>query len=336
MKMKLRGNDVELKDHDCSIYELIFYRENPRVYACTHSHPRFTQLTQDEQQKVIFEKLQEQESYKNLLQKIKKNKGLMEPIFVRWDTKEVVEGNSRLAVYRYLADHDKEAEEGQWDHIPCNIASGLTDEEMVAFLSQIHIKGKTTWSAYEKANFARVRRDAGWTIEKIADHFGESKATIYKRIRTVDRMNSNSDSRLKNFSYYEVIESKPELKQAIDENSEFADMLLTSIRGFESTSETAAFTAQEMRDKLPKVIGKPKVMKAFISGNVDLHEAYERARISKVEETVRKATGLLNDVGRSNIQGLDSPRYNALQQDIRKLTREVDRVKKIVAEYKPS
>ncbi|MCY4324360.1 MAG: hypothetical protein OXD00_11850 [Gammaproteobacteria bacterium] len=333
MKMKLRGTDVLLRNDFISIHELIFYRENPRVYALTHAHPGFAELMESEQQEIIFNELKEQESYKKLLPDVRKNNGLMEPVLVRWDTMEVVEGNSRLAVYRHLSEKEPE---GEWDLIPCNIASDLTDEQMVAFLSQVHVKGKTTWSAYEKANFAYVRKQAGWSSEKIADHFGESKGTIYKRIRVVERMKHNSDSNQKHFSYYEVIETKPELKQAIDGNSEFAEILLTSIRSFDSSGRPADFTAQEMRDKLPKIIEKPKVMKAFISGSVDLHEAYERARISKVEETVRKARGLLQDVGLRNIRELDLPRYNAFKVDMKNLKKEVVRISKMADENKPS
>ena len=332
MKMKLLGDEVALADDYRSIHELIFYRENPRVYACTHAYTGFGELTQDEQQDIIFRELQKQESFKRLLPDVRRNEGLMESILVRWDTKEVVEGNSRLAVYRYLSENDQD---GEWDLIPCNIASDLTDEQMVAFLSQVHVKGKTTWSAFEKANFAYVRKDAGWSVDKIAQHFGESKATIYQRIRVVERMKRNQDTKLQHFSYYDVIEKKPELKHEIDENPEFAEALLTSIRDFGSSRDSAAFTAQEMRDKLPKVIGKPKVLKAFTSGNVDLHEAYERARISKVEETIRKAKGLLEDVSPANIQELDTPRYNALKQDMNKLAREVSRISKMVEKFKP-
>ena len=331
--MTLRGTDVLLRNDFVSIHKLIFYRENPRVYALTHAYPGFAGLMQSEQQEIIFNELKKQESFKKLLPDVRKNKGLMEPILVRWDTMEVVEGNSRLAVYRSLSEDEPEDE---WDLIPCNIASDLTEEQMVAFLSQVHVKGKTTWSAYEKANFAYVRKEAGWPTEKIADHFGESKATIYKRIRVVERMKQNLDSEQKHFSYYEVIETKPELRQAVDGNSEFAKTLLTSILGFDSSEQPAAFTAQEMRDKLPKIIEKPKLMKAFISGGLDLHEAYERARISNVEETVRKARGLLQDVGLRNIRELDSPRYNAFKQDMRKLEKEVSRISKMVDEFKPS
>ena len=335
MKMKILGTEVRLGDDYHDIHDLIFYRDNPRVYACTHSVPDFEELTQDEQQLVIFEKLKEQESFKSLLPDVRRHGGLMESILVRWDTREVVEGNSRLAVYRYLADDDDDGD-GEWDLIPCNIASALTDEQMAAFLSQVHIKGKTKWSAYEKANFAYVRRQAGWSVPKIAEHVGESPSSVHQRIRVVERMKSNRDSNLQHFSFYEVIERNSVIKQEVDGTPEFSDFLLSRIRSFDTPEEENLFTAQELRDKLPRVIQKPKVLKALVAGSIDLDEAHERARISRVEETVRKARGLLEDVSRRHVRELDKPRYNAFKQDVRRLTKEVERISKMVEEHTPS
>ena len=334
MRIKLHDTDVELSYNECSIYELNFYTENPRVYTYTHSVPGFSDLSQEEQQEAIFEKLKKQESFKNLLPTVKEHGGLMEPVLVRWDTQEVVEGNSRLAVYRALAQTDRS---GAWDSIPCHIASGLTQEQMVAFLSQVHVKGKTKWSAYEKANFAYVHRKKGWSTEKIAQEFGESPGTISHRIRVIERMKRNRDEEFQHFSYYDVIERRPEIKRAVDEDSNLEDFLLTRIRGMErSKVNSTEFTAQEMREKLPRIIEKPKVLKAFAKGDADLHEAYERARISRIEETIRKATGLLEDVGLAHVKGLEKPRYNAFKQDLRKLTTTVKRINKMVEENQPS
>ena len=74
---------------------------------------------------------------------------------VRHDTMEVIEGNSRLAAYKKLYDAEEE-ERDQWEFILCQIVSSLTKEQLAAYLHQLHVKGKTNWTAYEKANFAYV------------------------------------------------------------------------------------------------------------------------------------------------------------------------------------
>ena len=79
------------------------------MYACTHGEADFDNLMEEEQQDIIFNKLLKEPSVKNLIPEIKRHGGLMDPILVRRDTMEVIEGNSRLAVYRQL---DQKSEDG--------------------------------------------------------------------------------------------------------------------------------------------------------------------------------------------------------------------------------
>ena len=86
------------------ISELRFLPDNPRVYAVTHGTPGFSDLAEEEQQDEIFRALLAESSVKNLKNEIRRHGGLIEPILVRTDRMHVVEGNSRLAVYRQLRD----------------------------------------------------------------------------------------------------------------------------------------------------------------------------------------------------------------------------------------
>ena len=115
---------------------------------------------------------------------------------------EVIEGNSRLAVYRILHEETKKED---WEFIPCNIVQKLSDEQQIAYLNQIHVKGKTEWSAYEKANFAYARKTEGFSFPKIAELFGESEATIRTRIKVVEMMRNNNDRERSHFSYYDIL-----------------------------------------------------------------------------------------------------------------------------------
>ena len=103
----------------------------------------FSSLEENERQEIIFEALKKNSSVKNLISDIKRHKGLMEPILVRCDTNAVIEGNSRLAAYKIFI-HEQESDE-KWREIPCKLVSKLTYEQQTAYLSQIHIKGKTPW-----------------------------------------------------------------------------------------------------------------------------------------------------------------------------------------------
>ena len=79
-----------------------------------------------EQQDIILKKLLEEPSVRNLIPDVERNRGLIEPILIRKDTMEVIEGNSRLAVYRKL---QLDKGEGEWELIPCDIVSNLTNDQ---------------------------------------------------------------------------------------------------------------------------------------------------------------------------------------------------------------
>ena len=151
--MKILDKSIPIANDYIRIDQLKFLKDNPRVYACTHGEPDFDRLIEGEQQDIIFKKLLKEPSVKNLIPEVKRHGGLMEPILVRRDTMEVIEGNSRLAVYRQL--HQKN-EEGDWELIPCYIVSSLTEDQQAAFLNQIHVKGKTTWSVMYPQNWTGV------------------------------------------------------------------------------------------------------------------------------------------------------------------------------------
>ena len=320
--MKLLGKLIELSNDYIHIDQLKFLKDNPRVYACTHGHPEFENLIEGEQQEIILKKLLEEPSVKNLIPDVKRHGGLMESILIRRDTMEVIEGNSRLAVYRKLY---QDKEKGEWEFIPCEIVSKLTDDQQAAFLNQIHVKGKTQWSAYEKANFAYVRKEQGWGIDKIAKLFGESEATIRTRVKIIQTMKDNKDNQQSHFSFYDVLVRKPEISNAINEDANLRDCLMQKIKNL-GTEEDSEFTAQELRNKFPVVLKKPKVLKKYIDGEIDLDEGYQRAKISQVEERIRQAVDLLDDVERTDIRRLEPARFNAFKQDARKLSQQVKRI----------
>ena len=323
--MKLMGKTIQLRDDYLDIHDLKFLKDNPRVYACTHGEPDFNRLPEEEQQELIYKRLLQEPSVKNLKPEIKRHGGLMETILVRYDTKEVIEGNSRLAVYRQLHQEDPE---GEWGLIPCDIVSRLTDEQQFAFLNQIHVKGKTQWSAYEKANFAYVRKEAGWSEKRIADLFGESEATIRIRVKVIEQMKENQDNKKSHFSYYDVIVRTKEISKEMER--EGLGSLLVDIRNLGEEDEDDAFTAQDLRKKLPIVLKKPKVLKKFKNKEISLEDAYQLSKISSLESKIKQAENILNEVNKPDIDTLERNSLNAAQQTVRKLSREIKRINDMI------
>ena len=327
-EMKILGETIQLSNDYVDIDTLKFLKDNPRVYACTHGHPSFGNLIEEQQQDVIFKNLLQESSVKNLIPEVQRHGGLMEPILIRLDTMEVIEGNSRLAVYRKL---NGNAEEGEWKLIPCDIVSSLTDKQQVAFLNQIHVKGKTQWSAYEKANFAYVRKEQGWSVRDIARLFGESESTIRTRVKTIEEMKDNGDARQPYFSHYNVLR-EPKIALAIRESPDLHTRVLEDIKNLGLDKGGNNFTAQELRKKLSVIPTKQKVLRKYIDNEIDLDEGYQRAKISQVEEKVKQAKILIEEVSPQEVSRLERNQLNAFKQTVKKLSREVGRIEKMIGE----
>ena len=329
--MKILGETIPLSNDYLHIDELKFLKDNPRVYACTHGEPNFNDLIEEEQQELIFKKLLEEPSVKALIPQIKRHGGLMEPILIRKDTMEVIEGNSRLAVYRKFH-HDQP--EADWEYIPCDIVSSLTEGQQAAFLNQIHVKGKTQWSAYEKANFAFVRFHRKVSIKKIAETFGETELDIKKRVKIISMMHKNSDNERSHFSHYEVLVRNRQISASLADNIELRDFLLKNIKELSPEESKVAFTAQELRDSLPTIISKPRVLRKYINGTVTLDDGFQDAKISGAHERVKQAQQRLSDITEKELKQLDKNALNSLEQDARKLNRTVQMINDMIRNLK--
>ena len=315
------GESVPVSSDRVDIFSLKFLKENPRVYTVTHGQPCFTSKTQDEQQAEIFQALKKEPSVRNLQEDIKRHGGLLEPILVRLDTMEVIEGNSRLAVYRLLHEDDGK---GQWAEIDCDMVSSLTDEQQAAYLNQIHIKGKTKWTAYEKANFAYVRHGKGQSYRAMAKLFGESQQTMRTRVKVIDAMRENDDGEQSNFSYYDVIVRNSAINSTMDGDEEFCTWIRDSIRRKEKP-----FSAQEMRKKLPVILKKKKILRKLVRDDLELDDAYSRASISKAQKALQSAKGILEDISDGQVRELDRGEFNAFEYDLRKLRQALSRIEKM-------
>ena len=327
-EIKVLKQTVEVDNDYHNIYQLNFLKDNPRVYSCICDEPDFETLPGGLQQEEILKKLKKERSVKNLVPEIERHGGLMEPILVRLDTMQVIEGNSRLAVYRIL---HKKTEKEDWELIPCNTVQKFSDEQQIAYLNQIHVKGKTEWSAYEKANFAYARKTKGFSFGEIAKLFNESEATISTRIKVVEMMRNNNDREWWHFSYYDVLVRNH--SKDMKKRSDLKDSLLKRIHRLRDNEEDSLdFTAKELRDKLPAIIKKPKVLKKFIEESVTLDNAYHRAKISSVQEKIREARAILEGIEKKNINGLERNDFNAFKQDVNKLERTIKRIVKMTEE----
>ena len=325
-EIKILGQSIKVKNDFCDINGLKFFKENPRVYTSIYRIKGFDKLDQSMQQEKIFNVMRNESSVKSLIPDIKRNGGLMEHILVRHDTMEVIEGNSRLAAYKILYEKEKR---DIWQFIPCNIVSSLDEDHQTAYLNQIHVKGKNQWSAYEKANIAFVNFKKGRSLQEIAQLLGEKELEIKKRIKTIQMMLDNKDRKKGNFSYYNVMVRNREISKAISENNDLKKKLLKEVK---TNGRDSEFIASEMRDRLPTILRKQKILKKYIRGEINIDDAYQRTKTSKALEKMKKAIDILTDI--ESIKGLESNDVNSLEQEMRKLKRECERLSKLLKKHK--
>ena len=144
--ISILGEDVSATYRSVEINKLLFLPDNPRVYAAIRKIAGFDQLTPDEQQDRIYDQLLTEPSVQNVRPEIERDGGLLDPIIIRTDTREVIEGNSRLAVYRQL--HSTDPHDERWHAIRCLDIGTPTRKQQVRLLVSGHSRPFRTSAAY--------------------------------------------------------------------------------------------------------------------------------------------------------------------------------------------
>jgi len=260
----LRGQAIPTETRDIEQKSLRFYVDNPRIYSLVRSDDR----TPDQEE--ICEKLQQHDHVKELISSIEENGGLMDPIVVRAGDLVVLEGNSRLAAYRYLVTKNP----FKWAKIRCTVLPADIDEKLVfALLGEYHIKGKKDWLPYERAGFLyRRHKQHNIPLSVVAQEIGISDKEAKHVVNVFEFMIQHNDTDRDRWSYYDEYLKSQKIKKVREDQAGFDALIVSQIKS------KAIPTAMDLRDKLPAVCTAPtKVLKRFTEGRYTLDEAYEGA-----------------------------------------------------------
>jgi hypothetical protein len=244
---------------------LRFYPDNPRIYSVVRAGDG--DPTEDE----IYERLIEQEHVRELIQDIKKQGGLLERVLVRGGSMHVLEGNSRLAAYRFLAKN----EPIKWGKMKCTVLpNDISDSLVFAILAQYHIKGKKDWAPYEQAGFLYRRHK----IEKIetdvlAKDLGLGPQIVKDMIATYQFMIDHKQMELTRWSYYyEYIKSR-KIKRVRTEFPHLDSLIVKKIESGEIAR------AVDVRDQLPLICdAPPRVVRGFVEDRATFSRSVAKAR----------------------------------------------------------
>lgn len=260
-------NNISVKELEIEQSKLRFYPDNPRVYSVL----QVSDETKPEQTK-IQELMCSMDHVKQLKESIKSNGGLIDPVIVRDGDFVVLEGNSRLAAYRLLANTDPIT----WGCIKCILLPADIDDSLIfQLLGQYHIIGRKDWSPYEQAGYLYRRKlESKVPVEQMAADLGMTKGVAQKYIGVYQFMIDNNDLKPDRWSYYEEMLKNRGVKKLINESEETQKVIVSKVKSGELRQASDIRKIGEIancagRDKTAK-----RAMRNFLDGKVSLDEAY--------------------------------------------------------------
>lgn len=218
-EITLEGRKVRVWNVDLPLDDLKLDAANPRIAnSVAISTTKSVEALQPELERILWEDQDVRDLYRQILI----NKGLIERIIVREDGR-VVEGNCRTVVYRKL----RKAQPGEslWKSIPSRVLpEDIAEREIAILLGEMHVAGKNTWSAFEKAgHIYRMHRDFSLAQDEIAHRLRMSKSKVNQLIRAFETMKLKflrkypASSNIRKFSHFEEFYRSPELRRWIDQ-----------------------------------------------------------------------------------------------------------------------
>ena len=265
------GQRIQTKIEEIDIFELTYWKENPRVNAIIKQKYGVKNVSDEEIEKELWKK----DSVKDLFKDIEKHDGLIDEILVK--DKTVLEGNSRLCAYRHLykrAESKKDEDEMlKWSYIRARIIPKETSNEVVfSILGTWHIKGKTKWDTYEKAAYLkRMNVEYDYTLKEIANSISMTEKFVSDHIEAHDLMINNKVYTLEKFSYfYELVKNKNIKELASKDKTVFT-------KSIQAIKENRFNRGEDIR-QLPKVLKDKKAKKEFFEEKLDFSDALETTK----------------------------------------------------------
>jgi hypothetical protein len=260
----LRKREIKVKTGFLPHHSLRFYAENPRIYSIV-----WNDAGEEPTQEEIFEALSKTEHVREtLVPSIKSNGGLIEPVLVRKNV--VLEGNSRLAAYRLLAQKDASA----WERLRVRILPDtISDSEVFSLLGEFHIVGKKDWQPFEQAGYLYRRFKTHGVNEKQLHHeVGLTPAKIRHLIHVYEFMLNAEDRNPDRWSYYDELLKGRRFNQTRELYSNFDQKITEMIQSEEIER------AVDVRDGLPKIVkAGGNTLKKFMSGKLSFQDALQEA-----------------------------------------------------------
>lgn len=229
-------------------------------------------------------------TFSSLKASIRAYKGLMIPIVVtpRVDgTYVVIEGNTRVSIYRLLAEENAP---GSWDKIPAIVRPDIEENGEHAIRLQAHLVGPRQWRPYAKAKYLHsLYTEQKLSINEILDYCGGNarKREIEEYIAAYNDMQAHympllgqNQPDYTRFSAFVELQ-KPQVKQAIVR----AGFTMDDFAEWVHNSKISPLNTVR---QIPRILGNPEAKKKFIS--LDAREAMKILEQPSTNSAIKDAS----------------------------------------------
>lgn len=295
--MTIGKTSIEVEDLELNQNELLFYSENPRVFNAMHSSENDNPSQED-----LEKKMRSLDSVKKLKVNIEAMGGLLTPVIVCRNV--VLEGNSRLAAYRILAESDKV----KWSKIKCTkLPDDISEELILSLLGSVHLVGQTPWSAFEKACYVyRIKEKSRRPVEAMANDMGlnVSEAKLY--VKVYQKMLEAGDLKPTQWSYYYELLKNKNIEKVSDENPDLMviDTIVDKIRdGKISEAQDIRKIADIAKSRHEDAI---MVLKDFLDEQIPLDDAVDLVSDVNKAQAIKKGFSKFKKLLTDNIQEIEN------------------------------
>ncbi len=316
--LTIKGKEIPVKQLYLRHEEIRFYQENPRIYSFVFAGE--DELSQDD----IERRLTQIDHVKQLVQSIRANGGLLDPVIVREGDNVVIEGNSRLAAYRILSRKNPI----KWAKIKCTLLPPNIGEDYIfALLGEYHIIGRLDWAPFEQAGYL-WRRYHKHSIppERMSREMGLGVKKINHLISVYTFMLKYEEANVQRWSHYDEYLKSTKIKRAREYNPELDDVIVKKIKSGDIPK------ASDVRDKVSKIAAaKGDTLKRFINTDMSLEDCYElaihRGVTNVIYNRLRKFRENITDPElKKELLKMPNVQKNKCKYEIKKIKQAIDKI----------
>lgn len=322
-KVTIGKNEYEVTEELMDQCQLLFYEDNPRVYSILRANGITPSQTE------IEEKLTSMDHVKQLRLSIEQNGGLIDPLMVvkRDGDCVVLEGNSRLAAYRLLAQKDPV----KWQKVRVNVLpERISESDIFTLLGQYHLVGRKDWSVFEQAAYLyRQKKSSNLENDIIAKNVGLTEGKVNTYINVYTFMLEHDDLRPDRWSYYEEYLKSRSIRKYRETSPQIDNTFVKQVKTAEIKQAMDVRTVLSEMAK-PKDKTATRIMQDFISGKTDIYSGFERlkatGKATNSYQRINKFRELVSDHDFQKNLLLEAASNAAIKLELRKIKKAVDKM----------